>query len=68
MSQQKFYQHVSKWIDSYHYSQILQLLSPKNGLRSFINNSPQPQEVKQKLNQLISLKIASMLDQPPKPF
>lgn len=68
MSQNTFYQHVCKWIESYHYEQVLQLLSPKNGLRSFINNSAQPPEVKQKLNQQISLKIANLLDQPPKPF
>ncbi len=68
MSPHTFYQHVCKWIESYHYEQVLQLLSPKNGLRSFIANSAQPPEIKQKLNQQISMKIATLLDQPPKPF
>lgn len=58
MDKNLFYNHVSSWIDSYHNAAAL------DWLRRFINNSHQPQEVKDRLNREVDRKIASLTGAP----
>ena len=58
MNTNQFQNHVSSWIDSYYNAEALEWL------RRFINNSAQPQEVKDALNKQVDLKIASLTNSP----
>lgn len=58
MDQQKFYNHVSSWIKSYHNAEALEWL------RRFVNNSRQPAAVKEKLHREIDIKIATLKNKP----
>lgn len=58
MEKNMFYNHVSSWIDSYYNPAAL------DWLRRFINNSAQPQEVRDRLNREVDRKIASLTNQP----
>jgi hypothetical protein len=58
MEQQKFYDHVSKWIKSYHNADALEWL------RKFINSSQQPVHIKEKLHREIDIKIAALKNKP----
>jgi hypothetical protein len=58
MEQNKFYEHVSSWIGSYHNPEALEWL------RRFVNNSFQAQEVKEQLHREIDWKICSLRNRP----
>ncbi len=58
MESNQFYECVSGWIKSYRNPEALQWL------RKFVNNSLQPQEVKEKLHCEIDWKIAGLQHQP----
>lgn len=58
MEKNMFYNHVSSWIDSYYKPEALEWL------RKFINNSHQPQEMKDRLNREVDRKIASLTAMP----
>ena len=58
MEQNKFYEHVSSWINSY------QNLEALEWLRRFVNNSFQSQAVKEQLHREIDWKIAGLRNRP----
>jgi|GEM_PF-1559150 len=58
MEKNMFYQHVSSWIESYYNADALEWL------RRFINNSMQPQEMKNRLHREVDRKIASLTNTP----
>lgn len=58
MEKNMFYQHVSSWIDSYYNADALQWL------RRFINNSQQPEPVKERLHREVDRKMASLTNMP----
>jgi len=58
MEKNMFYNHVSSWIDSYYNAEALEWL------RRFINNSTQPQDIRDRLQQEVNRKIASLTNMP----
>lgn len=58
MEKNMFYNHVSSWIDSYYNAEALEWL------RRFINNSAQPQEMKDRLHREVDRKLASLTNMP----
>lgn len=58
MDTNEFQKHVSSWIDSYYNAEALEWL------HRFINNSRQPQEVKDALNKQVDLKVALLTNAP----
>jgi hypothetical protein len=58
METNKFYEHVSSWINSYQNPEALEWL------RRFVNNSFQSQAVKEQLHREIDWKIAGLRNRP----
>jgi hypothetical protein len=58
MEANKFYNHVSSWIKSYRNAEAL------HWLRKFINNSQQPEAIKDKLHAEIDWKIEGLKQKP----
>lgn len=58
MEQNMFYRHVSSWIDSYYNADALEWL------HRFVTNSPQQEEIKERLHLEIDRKIASLTNTP----
>lgn len=58
MDTNKFYTHVSSWIKSYQNADALEWL------RRFVNNSLQPERIKQQLHQEIDCQIAGIKSSP----